>query len=177
MKLIKTASGKKQIKISRKEWEAIGKKAGWVEEIARTHVELTKEKLKKSIGEEGLCSISGDKTTIAGLTVDRNADRNISIFDFINDWGAEGYGIALISPDDKVVDPYIDSSDYPDMVLDKSGNGTKVVSKKHKDYYIIFHSGQLENKVGEEWFPEHIDKHTEHQPPSSERCETHLNTI
>ena len=29
MKLIKTASGKKQIKMSRKEWESIGKKAGW----------------------------------------------------------------------------------------------------------------------------------------------------
>ena len=29
MKVIKTASGKKQIKISRKEWDSIGKKAGW----------------------------------------------------------------------------------------------------------------------------------------------------
>ena len=29
MKIIKTASGKKQIKISKKEWEALGKKAGW----------------------------------------------------------------------------------------------------------------------------------------------------
>jgi len=29
MKLVKTASGKKQIKISKKEWESIGKKAGW----------------------------------------------------------------------------------------------------------------------------------------------------
>ena len=29
MKLIKTASGKKQIKISKKEWQSIGKKAGW----------------------------------------------------------------------------------------------------------------------------------------------------
>ena len=29
MKIIKTASGKKTIKISRSEWEGIGKKAGW----------------------------------------------------------------------------------------------------------------------------------------------------
>ena len=29
MKIIKTASGKKTIKMSKKEWEAIGKKAGW----------------------------------------------------------------------------------------------------------------------------------------------------
>jgi len=32
MKFIKTASGKKQIKMSRKEWQAIGKKAGWTKE-------------------------------------------------------------------------------------------------------------------------------------------------
>ena len=30
MKLIKTASGKKKLKISRKEWTSIGKKAGWM---------------------------------------------------------------------------------------------------------------------------------------------------
>ena len=30
MKVIKTASGKKQIKISKNEWESIGKKAGWM---------------------------------------------------------------------------------------------------------------------------------------------------
>jgi hypothetical protein len=32
MKLIKAASGKRQIKISKKEWEGIGKKAGWIKE-------------------------------------------------------------------------------------------------------------------------------------------------
>jgi len=30
MKIIKTASGKNKIKISKKEWKSIGKKAGWV---------------------------------------------------------------------------------------------------------------------------------------------------
>ena len=30
MKLVKTASGKKKLKISRKEWTSIGKKAGWM---------------------------------------------------------------------------------------------------------------------------------------------------
>jgi arsenate reductase-like glutaredoxin family protein len=30
MKLVKTASGKKQIKMSKKEWQNIGKKAGWM---------------------------------------------------------------------------------------------------------------------------------------------------
>ena len=32
MKLIKTASGKSKIKISKKEWQSIGKKAGWTKE-------------------------------------------------------------------------------------------------------------------------------------------------
>ena len=32
IKLIKKASGEKQIKISRKQWEGIGKKAGWIKE-------------------------------------------------------------------------------------------------------------------------------------------------
>jgi len=29
MKIVKTASGKQTLKLSRKEWEALGKKAGW----------------------------------------------------------------------------------------------------------------------------------------------------
>ena len=32
VKVIKTASGRNKIKLSRKEWEAIGKKAGWLGE-------------------------------------------------------------------------------------------------------------------------------------------------
>ena len=32
MKVIKTASGKTRIKMSRKEWEEMGKKAGWIKE-------------------------------------------------------------------------------------------------------------------------------------------------
>ena len=30
MKLIKAASGKKTVKLSKKEWELLGKKAGWI---------------------------------------------------------------------------------------------------------------------------------------------------
>jgi len=29
MKIIKTASGKQTVKMSKKEWQSIGKKAGW----------------------------------------------------------------------------------------------------------------------------------------------------
>ena len=35
MKLVKTASGKKKIKISRKEWTDLGKKAGWLSKKAQ----------------------------------------------------------------------------------------------------------------------------------------------
>ena len=34
MKIIKTASGKSKIKISKKEWQSIGKKAGWMDKEA-----------------------------------------------------------------------------------------------------------------------------------------------
>jgi len=36
MKIVKTASGKKTIKMSRKEWTAIGKKAGWMKKFQET---------------------------------------------------------------------------------------------------------------------------------------------
>ena len=34
MKLVKTASGKQTVKISKSEWESIGRKAGWMKESA-----------------------------------------------------------------------------------------------------------------------------------------------
>jgi hypothetical protein len=87
----------------------------------------------------------------------RQANTEVTIWDFLEDWGKEGYGIALISPDDKVVDPYIvDGSDYPDMVLNASRDGAEVISGKYKGYYVKFHSGQFEEKVGKEWFPDNI---------------------
>lgn len=120
MKLIK---GTNKLKISKKEWENLGKKAGWVNNN------------------------------------EENKENVVTIWDFLDDWDRGGYGIALISPDDKVVDPYIvDGSDYPDMILNKSGSGAKVIDGKYKGYYIVFHSGQLEEKVGEEWFPDSIKK-------------------
>ena len=49
MKLIKTASGKKQIKISKKEWERIGKQAGWVE--AQGRMDRNEEEMTSTTGE------------------------------------------------------------------------------------------------------------------------------
>jgi len=132
-------------------------------------VGLSEEELRKALGQEGLCPICGEKIAIVNLTSDGRligsckdaftfAQWNTTIWDLLDDWEGEGYGIALIGTDDKVIDSYIDASDYPDMILDKSGNGAKVISGKHKGCYIVFHSGQLEDKVGQEWFPESISK-------------------
>jgi transcription antitermination factor NusG len=52
MKLIKTASGKQTIKLSKKEWESIGKTAGWIDETPENRIKILKEKesrLKKEI--------------------------------------------------------------------------------------------------------------------------------
>jgi len=76
----------------------------------------------------------------------------INIFDFINDWKDEGYGIALISPDDIVVDAYIDPSDYPQMILSYSGSGASAINPEHNGYWIKFHSGSLEHRIGKDWF-------------------------
>ena len=40
MKLVKTASGKQTIKMSKKEWKDIGKKAGWMKEAQQTDDEI-----------------------------------------------------------------------------------------------------------------------------------------
>jgi len=48
MKIIKTANGKKTIKISKKEWQAIGKKAGWE---GNPEIEQTGEWAGKTISE------------------------------------------------------------------------------------------------------------------------------
>lgn len=46
MKLVKTASGKHTIKISKKEWESIGKTAGWDEEYKKRQ-ELNLQRLRR----------------------------------------------------------------------------------------------------------------------------------
>lgn len=53
MKIIKASSGKNQVKISKKEWESIGKKAGWMKTSKRYDVEyspdFTSPEVKKRI--------------------------------------------------------------------------------------------------------------------------------
>ena len=46
MKIVKTASGKNRIKMSKSEWTSIGKKAGWVNELPRDYIE-EKERSKR----------------------------------------------------------------------------------------------------------------------------------
>jgi hypothetical protein len=47
MKLFKTASGKKQIKLSKKEWKDIGLKAGWIKEAKKDKSKKNRNKKNK----------------------------------------------------------------------------------------------------------------------------------
>jgi len=49
MKLLKTASGKSSIKLSKKEWKDIGIKHGWVKISQDNHTKVIQNPLKKSI--------------------------------------------------------------------------------------------------------------------------------
>jgi len=81
----------------------------------------------------------------------QQANEPIDIFKYVSDWEEEGYALALISPNDIVVDAYIDPFDYPDMILSKSGDGAKVIDGTHKDHWIKFHSGSLGERIGKDW--------------------------
>ena len=98
----------------------------------------------------------------AGWIKTAQNSEGVDIFQFIEDWGDQGYGIALISADGIILDPYIDPSDYPDMILNKSGNGAKVISGKNMGCMIMFHSGQLEGKVGQDWYDSTLGKNKKH---------------
>ena len=54
MKILKTASGKKTVKMSKSEWASIGKKAGWMKISQSSESEWVKkelqERIKKVIG-------------------------------------------------------------------------------------------------------------------------------
>lgn len=53
MKLIKTASGKQQIKMSREEWESIGKTAGWdKEEVPSSFLSKHEQKALEALREQ-----------------------------------------------------------------------------------------------------------------------------
>lgn len=78
------------------------------------------------------------------------AAQAISIFDLVQDWEGAGYGLALVdAKTDKVLQPYVDPSDYPNVMFTESRDGAKSVDGK---YYIKFHSGVLEEN------PDHLVK-------------------
>lgn len=74
-----------------------------------------------------------------------NESGGISIFDYVDDHNDAGYGLALMNRNGNVKDPYIDPSDYPDMIVEGGKMEPRVLSPgKYKGYYIQLHSGQLE---------------------------------
>lgn len=138
-----------KITLSKKQWEFIGQKTGWIKTAQKYLViddEFNRENYPDLIGK-----VLDSPPAYAKVELFFLPEETVSIFDFMKDWQNEGYGIALISPDGKIVDPYVDSSDYPDMFLNKSGDGAKVMSGKYKDYWIKFHSGQFEGNIGQDF--------------------------
>jgi hypothetical protein len=165
-----------KIKISKSQWEGIGKKAGWMgaekEESQKWWGSLSinemKELTRKYYSDPHITwsFINDSPSFIEDIykkehtnsvnaakkgDLKKTAQNNIDIFQFMEDWSEEGYGIALVSPDNIIIDPYIDPSDYPDMILNKSGNGARVIGGKHKGCMMVFHSGQLEGNIGKDW--------------------------
>jgi hypothetical protein len=72
MKVIKTASGKNRIKISKKEWTSIGKQSGWIKESAdRMEVWLVANAMRQYGGnfvqKLGACISAADSTNAQKL--------------------------------------------------------------------------------------------------------------
>jgi hypothetical protein len=56
-----------------------------------------------------------------------------------------GYGVALIDDDETVITPYIDPSDFPDMMVSGYGRQAWVVNDpSKKGWYVRIHTGLLE---------------------------------
>lgn len=94
-------------------------------------------------------------------------EKTYDIFEFCKEWEDSGYGVALVCHDeeclerekedpqavcpDKVIDPYVDPSDYPDMILDSlSGNAEVISPEEFKGCELELHGGGLEEKFREQ---------------------------
>ena len=72
MKLIKTASGKKKIKISKKEWQSIGTKAGWDQDKYDNQINSTREMISGK-GILGGSEPSGTRGKISNVEIPEEA--------------------------------------------------------------------------------------------------------
>lgn len=80
-----------------------------------------------------------------------------SIFDYEEENRANGYGVAFIDPNGRILTPYIDPSDYPDLEVQTSQtspNGKGI--GKYEGYLLLLHSG-----VAEDWYSRDINYYTE----------------
>jgi len=100
MKIIKTASGKQQIKISRKEWETIGKKAGWTKKASLTTISIA---LAVDIAEK----VFSGKLKYLDAVKDFGGDKFMldvlnHRLDELNDENPSGEDVREIYPHDKI---------------------------------------------------------------------------
>lgn len=116
MKLIKTASGKQRIKISKSEWKAIGKEAGWGNEgledespfgsFERMRYEDEKDRLEEQappLSEEGLQKFVGlvSRLSPENLAMDGAAMRRLRLKRIQSEWKAleAEYKVSLTEED------------------------------------------------------------------------------
>jgi CO/xanthine dehydrogenase Mo-binding subunit len=71
MKVIKTASGKKTIKLSKSEWQSIGKKAGWMKKAEKNVGSALAFSVEEKVGGDGggWLNISFDKKPSISVTI------------------------------------------------------------------------------------------------------------
>lgn len=69
----------------------------------------------------------------------------ISIFEFCETANNNGYGVALLDENGKCITPYVDPSDYPDvMLLDKSSSHPQNETSIPVTYSFCSHAGIFE---------------------------------
>ena len=100
MKILKTASGKQTVKISKKEWQSIGKKAGWMK-IASTSRDQVIMAMKQLLGKNAFVKTSEefDPNMQGGIWFSNEGEGidGLPIYDasgeteMFNDFGGQGY--------------------------------------------------------------------------------------
>jgi len=101
MRIIKTASGKKTVKMSKKEWQSIGKKAGWMKEAID---ESTAKDINNSLS--GVRPHDHPKVNPSNVLADDLAEA-LSYCDDLSGWNDSSSNLSKL--EDKI-EPFLNSS-------------------------------------------------------------------
>jgi hypothetical protein len=129
MKIVKTASGKKTIKISRSEWQAIGKQAGWMKESDEDQylLPMFKANLNNIISSCKKLLELKDESQLEGWILDKISTAKDDIGDVKDFYKDAEKG------ENELSEIEIESSDSKKMEDDPCWEGYEMVGKKKKD--------------------------------------------